>query len=622
MIRKSKQLLLLVVVAAWALAACVDEVPSTAIELEVRSDLEVESELTSVRIEVFDRSEKELLRQQELMLGVRRAKGVYPLPLSLSLAAASQKSQRVLRIVVTGLRGSAVVVAQRALIGFRPNAVTPLQIFLSRACSGASCAASESCDPASGSCEPLPMTPPDEPEDDSGITDKDAGEAEPLPDADLDEPTLLPIARPDAATAEAGVDGGNGVPSDAGRDAQVAPVCAPRQVDLLLVMDNSASMANSQVAMSAQLASLLRGLMYGNRAGSSSPGATREFAPVDSVHVGIVSSDMGINGAPPQKSCGNLSFSPVEHARATTTTFSAKPNGDDGLLLISTAVAVDGVWASGMQLVPGEARCADVGLSAARPYAEIMPLSVDVERGIESARCVSKLGTNGCGFEQQLEAMLKALTPADSALRFFGDSRGQGDARDGGIPAGPNRGFLRDDALLVVLQVTDEDDCSSSDPAGAIFDPAASAYAGSVSVRCALAANQSALYSTDSRFAAGLRALKPSATKDRIIFSALTGVPVASATGGKIHSGSTALDAILARSEMQIQVRRNSSMTDDELVPACSTARTSAVPGRRIVQLARAFGSDGLVSSICEEEYASFSNVLLDRIVAKLACTK
>jgi hypothetical protein len=52
------------------------------------------------------------------------------------------------------------------------------------------------------------------------------------------------------------------------------------------------------------------------------------------------------------------------------------------------------------------------------------------------------------------------------------------------------------------------------------------------------------------------------------------------------------------------------------------TARTSAVPGRRIVQLARAFGSDGLVSSICEEEYASFSNVLLDRIVAKLACTK
>jgi hypothetical protein len=620
MIRKAKQLLLLVVVASWALAACVDEVPSTAIELEVRSDLEVESELTSVRIEVFDRSEKELLQQQELSLGTRRAQGVYTLPLSLSLAAASQKSQRVLRIVVTGLRGSAVVVEQRALVGFRPNAVTPLQIFLSRACSGASCGPSESCDPESGSCEPLPVNPPDEPEDDGGIVDTDG--SEPEPDADLDEAAPSPIARPDASTAEAGVDAGSMVRSDAGRDAQVAPVCALRQVDLLLVMDNSASMANSQTAMSGQLATLLRGLMYGNRGGNSSPGATREFAPVDSVHVGIVSSDMGINGVASQKSCGTLSFSPVEHARSTTTTFIAKPKGDDGLLQISTAVAVDGVWANGTQLVPGEPRCADVGLTTARPYADIMPLSVDVERSIESARCVSKLGTNGCGFEQQLEAMLKALTPVDSTLRFFGDSRGQGDARDGVTPAGPNRGFLRDDALLVVLQVTDEDDCSTSDAAGAIFDPASSAYPGMPGVRCALPENQSALYSTDTRFAAGLRALKPTRAKDRIIFSALAGMPVASATGGKIHSGSTALDAILARPEMQIQVRRNSLMTDDELVPACSTARTSAVPGRRIVQLARAFGTDGLVSSICEEEYSSFSNVLLDRIIAKLACTK
>jgi hypothetical protein len=58
--------------------------------------------------------------------------------------------------------------------------------------------------------------------------------------------------------------------------------------------------------------------------------------------------------------------------------------------------------------------------------------------------CLAKLGKNGCGLEQQLEAGLKALTPASSKLLFFMGSHGQGGDE------GPNAGFLREDidALL------------------------------------------------------------------------------------------------------------------------------------------------------------------------------
>ena len=56
--------------------------------------------------------------------------------------------------------------------------------------------------------------------------------------------------------------------------------------------------------------------------------------------------------------------------------------------------------------------------------------------------CIAELGANGCGFEQPLEAMKRALD----------GSRAE------------NAGFLRSDADLAVVILTDEDDCSVADP--------------------------------------------------------------------------------------------------------------------------------------------------------------
>ena len=60
----------------------------------------------------------------------------------------------------------------------------------------------------------------------------------------------------------------------------------------------------------------------------------------------------------------------------------------------------------------------------------------------EAFSCAATLGTTGCGFEQPLEAVRRAL--------------------DGRYPE--HAGFLRADALLLVVFLTDEDDCSALDP--------------------------------------------------------------------------------------------------------------------------------------------------------------
>lgn len=57
-------------------------------------------------------------------------------------------------------------------------------------------------------------------------------------------------------------------------------------------------------------------------------------------------------------------------------------------------------------------------------------------------RCLALLGTDGDTYEKGLEAVERALTPPLTS------------------PGGPNDGFLRDDAYLVVIYLTDENDCS------------------------------------------------------------------------------------------------------------------------------------------------------------------
>jgi hypothetical protein len=73
-------------------------------------------------------------------------------------------------------------------------------------------------------------------------------------------------------------------------------------------------------------------------------------------------------------------------------------------------------------------------------------------------QCMATLGTQGCGLEQPLESLREALTPSNSF----------------------NTGFIRSDAYLGIVIISDEDDCSTMNTA--MFDP--NANMGPINFRC------------------------------------------------------------------------------------------------------------------------------------------
>lgn len=89
----------------------------------------------------------------------------------------------------------------------------------------------------------------------------------------------------------------------------------------------------------------------------------------------------------------------------------------------------------------------------ARPWMEsiggVTNLPEDIDPAL-AALCFVPQGINGCGFEQPLESMALALLREDD-------------------PAEQEFGFLRDNASLLVILVTDEEDCSYDKEHASIF---------------------------------------------------------------------------------------------------------------------------------------------------------
>lgn len=148
-------------------------------------------------------------------------------------------------------------------------------------------------------------------------------------------------------------------------------------------------------------------------------------------HIGVVTSDLGA-------------------AQFTLGGGQCKPGGDGGKLQPIGAAA------------PGNCQ-APVGASYIILDTNLMTDNLPNGQTLaQTFTCMASVGAMGCGFEHQLESVYKALHD----------------------PIPENVGFLRGDALLVVVLVTDEDDCSA-DPNSDLFDPAKTAqYGPLLSYRC------------------------------------------------------------------------------------------------------------------------------------------
>ncbi len=159
-----------------------------------------------------------------------------------------------------------------------------------------------------------------------------------------------------------------------------------RDLDLLFVIDNSGSMEEAQASLAANFPLMIKEL---------------EALPqgMPDVHIAVVSSDFGAgvtNGACPTYL------------------------GDHGRFLVNKGCGVkDGArWLESLE--HGQQTNFEGDLAG-------------------TFGCLTKLGTEGCGYEHQLQSMRIALSDVNPE----------------------NQGFLRQEAALGIIIVTDEDDCSA-----------------------------------------------------------------------------------------------------------------------------------------------------------------
>ena len=112
----------------------------------------------------------------------------------------------------------------------------------------------------------------------------------------------------------------------------------------------------------------------------------------------------------------------------------------------STDQGADGFASIGCRDVPGESLRTEPGpdldhCAGSYPPVQAFVEGEDPEAFAEAVACVAQMGTNGCGFERPMDAMVRAL-----------------DASPDGVE------WPTHDGVLGVVTFTDEDDCSATNP--------------------------------------------------------------------------------------------------------------------------------------------------------------
>ena len=374
-----------------------------------------------------------------------------------------------------------------------------------------------------------------------------------------------------------------------------------RPVDLLFVIDDSGSMREEQTAVIQELPDLVRVLTSGDLDGDG----TQDFLPIEDLRVAVISTNMGTSGFPSE---------PARHDCRTNDGF-----GQDGIL--TTDLPTPRCTAK-----TAEHRCpfsaceggqCTLPEGCAASYDPYLTLASDdnAEDFLQDVTCKVRLGTTGCGLEQQLEASLKALMPAncdEPYCDFVGSSREHDSP-------GANAGFLRADSVLAVVLVTDEDDCSVENPA--ITDDAwvethpKDGISGHVNLRCVEYAEELWPVVTPSgapeRYAPGLLSLRTD-PKD-LVFAAIAGFPGDLVEPEDANPLNVDYEALLAGEAMEERLGVDPSDRPYKLLPSCTGGEDAeAYPPRRIGTVAKQLheaGAGAVVASICEDLHLAFESI-------------
>jgi MYXO-CTERM domain-containing protein len=342
---------------------------------------------------------------------------------------------------------------------------------------------------------------------------------------------------------------------------ETSAVISNRNLDVLFMIDNSASMNLSQANLLTNFPTFMNVL-------KDLPGG------LPNIHVAVVSSDMGAGDGMVNVSCS---------ATGDNGVFQSAPRGT----------------CTSTTLLPGATFISNVGGSTNYAAPDIATVFA----------CIAALGQAGCGFESPFASVLRALGADDKPL-----------------PA-ENQGFLRADALLAIIMVTNEDDCSTgagvpldfydgntdvafSSPFGPSADyrcnefghlcdgvrPPRMAPNGQVGDTVTLhnctSSECDGLLTPVAEVAARIKTLK-AAPASEILVAAITGP----ATPYQVHWAApfNAADASCGMASCpRPQITHSCTATDGSY----------ADPAVRVTQFANSFGANGFVSSICDADFA------------------
>jgi len=369
-----------------------------------------------------------------------------------------------------------------------------------------------------------------------------------------------------------------------------AASASTNKVDILFMVDNSSSMTSMQQKMLLQIPIFIQSLQ-----------ALPDGLP--DLHLAVVSSDMG---------------APSDQGNAIGCSQSGGDNGAFQNQPRGTCAATS--------LLNGATFISDNASGTTKNFTLADPAGLSTV-----FQCIGLLGSNGCGFEHQLASVARAL------------------GADGQPAPATNQGFLRHDAELAIVFLTNEDDCSApadttlyslnggpqsitnamgpianyrcnqfghlcADPTSALpsaFNPPPlnppADYAGPASAPTLILTNcesndtGTGLLTPVSQIVAGIKALKAQPSYD-IVVSAI----IAPAT------------------PYTVEWLPNNAISPAEAWPdvehSCGSSADGSFgdPGVRIAQFVQAFGDNGVTTSICDSSYQPAFQIIASKIAAHL----
>ena len=267
-----------------------------------------------------------------------------------------------------------------------------------------------------------------------------------------------------------GTGGQSGTGASVGSGGSAGPSVA-NKIDLVLAVDNSASMADKQQILALAIPDLIAGLVnpkclddttklpaVAQPAGALDAcpsGTTREFPAVLDIHVGLISSSLGTLGADgcpdkPPAVCPSADTTPLDdHGHLVTRSDACDSKGPIPTYQSQGFLA----WDPGHKLQPpGIADIGAIGNAGPNSGSGLVGMLHDLVVGN---------GQAGCGFESQNESWYRFLVDPTPYGSISLDAKEQVviNGTDSALLA-QRKEFLRPDSLLAIVVLSDETDTS------------------------------------------------------------------------------------------------------------------------------------------------------------------